>query len=221
MKGVDTLGLAPHFDGTGYPRWKVLMEAYLQAKDLDVWRVTDEGMKNGTKKEKQFDLIAKSIILSSLDVGVFNRVFNCENAHELWKTIKEQNEGSKEAANERYDCLLEEFSSFTQLANENAESMYSRQNVLVNEINALGVKDIRDLNINLKILQSLRKPDYDLVKAIIYEKKLKDLKPSHILSKSMAHELQIMPKSKKASQEKPKNHLLQPRAMPSQANKRM
>jgi hypothetical protein len=95
MKGVDTLGFAPHFDGTGYPRWKALMEAYLQAKDLDVWRVTDDGIKNGTKKEKQFHVIAKSIILSSLDVGVFNRVFNCENAHELWKTIKEQNEGSK------------------------------------------------------------------------------------------------------------------------------
>jgi hypothetical protein len=203
MKGVDTLGLAPHFDGTDYPRWKVLMEAYLQAKDLDVWRVTDEGMKDGTKKEKQFDVIAKSIILSSLDVDVFNRVFNCENAHELWKTIKELNEGSKEVANERYGCLLEEFNSFKQLANENAESMYSRLNVLVNEINALGVKNITDLNINRKILQSLRKPDYDLVKAIIYEKKLKELKPSHILIKIMAQELQIMPKSKKVPQEKP------------------
>jgi hypothetical protein len=179
------------------------MEAYLQAKDLDVWRVTNEGMKNGIKKEKQFDVIAKSIILSSLDVGVFNRVFNCENAHELWKTIKEQNDGSKEVANERYGCLLEEFNSFKQLANENVKSMYSRLNVLVNEINALGVKNITNLNINRKILQSLRKPDYDLVKAIIYEKKLEKLKPSHILSKIMAHELQIMPKSKKAPQEKP------------------
>jgi hypothetical protein len=160
-------------------------------------------MRNGTKKEKQFDVIAKSIILSSLDVGVFNRVFNCENAHELWKTIKEQNEGSKEVANECYSCLLEEINSFKQLANENAESMYSRLNVLVNEINALCVKNITNLNINLKILQCLRKPDYDLVKAIIYEKKLKELKPSHILSKIMAHELQIMPKSKKAPQEKP------------------
>jgi hypothetical protein len=203
MKGVDTLGLAPYFDGMGYPRWKVLMEAYLQSKDLDVWRVTGEGKKNGTKKEKQFDVIAKSIILSSLDVGVFNRVFNCENAHELWKTIKEKNKGSKEVANERYGCLFEEFNSFKQLANENAESMYSRLNVLVNEINALGVKNITDLNINHKILQSLRKPDYDLVKAIIYEKKLEELKPSHILSKIMAHELQIMPNSKKAPQEKP------------------
>jgi hypothetical protein len=82
--------------------------------------------------------------------------------------------------------------------------MYSRLNVLVNEINALGAKNITDLNINRKILQSLRKPDYDSVKAIIYEKKLKELKPSHILRKIMAHEPQIMPKSKKAPQEKPK-----------------
>jgi hypothetical protein len=95
MIGADTLGLAPYFDGTGYPQWKVLMEAYLEAKDLDVWRVTNEGVKNGTKKEKQFDVIAKSIILSSLDVGVFNRVFTCDNAYELWKPIKEQNEGTK------------------------------------------------------------------------------------------------------------------------------
>jgi hypothetical protein len=65
------------------------------------------------------------------------------------------------------------------------------------------VNTITDLNINLKILQSLWKPDYDLVKAIIYEKKLKELKSSHILSKIMAHELQIMLKSKKAPQEKP------------------
>jgi hypothetical protein len=78
-----------------------------------------------------------SIILSSLVVDVFNRVINCENAHELWKTIKEQNKGSKEVANERYGCLLEEFNSFKQLANENAESMYSHLNGLVNEINVL------------------------------------------------------------------------------------
>jgi hypothetical protein len=35
-------------------------------------------------------------------------------------SYKEKNEGSKEVANERYGCLLEEFNSFKQLANENA-----------------------------------------------------------------------------------------------------
>jgi hypothetical protein len=34
------------------------MDAYRQARDQDVWRVTDEGMKNGIKKEKQFYVIA-------------------------------------------------------------------------------------------------------------------------------------------------------------------
>jgi hypothetical protein len=68
-------------------------------------------------REKQYDVIAKSIILSSLNAGIFNRVFNCENDHELWKTIKEQNEGWKEVANERYSCLLEEFNIFKKFAN--------------------------------------------------------------------------------------------------------
>jgi hypothetical protein len=68
--------------------------------------------------------------------------------------------------------------------------------VLVNEINALGVKNITDLNINRKILQSLRKPDYDLVKAIIYEKKLEYLKTSHILSKIMAVDVKSVPHAK-------------------------
>jgi hypothetical protein len=81
--------------------------------------------------------------------------------------------------------------------------MYSRLNVLVNEINALDVKNITNMNINRKILQSLWKPDYDLVKAIIHEKNLEESKPSQILSKIMTHEIQIMPKSKNASQEKP------------------
>jgi hypothetical protein len=41
------------------------------------------------------------------------------------------------------------------------------------------------------------------VNAIIYDKKLEELKPSQILSKIMTHELKIMPKSKKVLQEKP------------------
>jgi hypothetical protein len=98
--------------------------------------------------------------------------------------------------------------------------MYSRLNVLVNEINALGVKNIMDLNIHRKILQSLRKPDYDLVKAIIYEQKLEELKPSHILRKIMARELQIMPHQRRRLKKSPKNHPLQLQAMLSQANKR-
>ena len=46
----------------------------------------------------------------------------------------------KDVANERYHVLIDKLNSFKQLDDENAESMYSRLNTLVNEINFLGVK---------------------------------------------------------------------------------
>ena len=87
-EGMSTDG-APFFDGTGFPRWKVLMQAHLQAGGLDVWRVTELDKKNETKAEKQYDAIAKSTLLSSLCDSIFNCVFACKNAHKLWPNCRE------------------------------------------------------------------------------------------------------------------------------------
>ena len=38
-------------------------------------------MKNKGQQEKQFDAIAKYVILSSFDDKIFNRLFACENAN--------------------------------------------------------------------------------------------------------------------------------------------
>lgn len=84
-------------------------------------------------------MIVKNIILSSLSQSIFNCVFTCENTNKLWMTIKENNEDSKDVSNERYDVLIDKLNSFKKLDNENIEAMYSRLNVLMNEINALGV----------------------------------------------------------------------------------
>ena len=97
---MDSLGPPPHFDGTGFQRWKILMQSHLQAKGLNVWRVTSEGMKSKSQQERQYDTTAKCIILSSLNENVFNRVYSCENAHKLWKTIIENHEGMEDVANE-------------------------------------------------------------------------------------------------------------------------
>ena len=50
---------------------------------------------------------AKCAILNSLGENVFNRVFTCENAKVLWKTISENHEGTKDVANERYHVLID------------------------------------------------------------------------------------------------------------------
>ena len=47
------------------------MEAHLQAKGLNVWRVTSEGVKSNSQQERQYDATAKCAILSSLSNTVF------------------------------------------------------------------------------------------------------------------------------------------------------
>ena len=67
--------------------------------------------------------------------------------------------------------------------------MYSRLNVLVNEINSLDVKKINDLELIRKILHSLRRPDYDLVTTFLHEKVLITMTPNEVLNKVTTHEL--------------------------------
>jgi len=71
-----------------------------------------------------------------------------------------------------YHVLIDKLNSFKKHDDENGESMYSWLNILVNEINFVGVKQIGDTELICKILHSLRRPDYDLVTTIIYEKVL-------------------------------------------------
>ena len=93
---MDPFRPAPRFDDTGFQRWKVLMQAHLQATGLNIWRVVSEDVKNNGQQEKQYDVTAKCIILSSLSDNVFNRVYSCANAKELWKTIIENHEGTED-----------------------------------------------------------------------------------------------------------------------------
>ena len=44
MVGMDT-SRPPHFDDTNFPYYKARMACHLEAVDLDVWRVTHDGMK--------------------------------------------------------------------------------------------------------------------------------------------------------------------------------
>jgi hypothetical protein len=101
------------------------MQVYLQATGLNVWRVASECIKNNGHQETQHDVPAKCIILSSLINNVFNHIYSCENAKELWKNIIKNHEGTEDVANERYHILIDKLNSFKQLDDENAEFMYS------------------------------------------------------------------------------------------------
>ena len=84
----------------------------LQAKGLDVWRVTEEGMRpRVTNKEWQLDASVKSILLSSLCTNAFNRVYSLTNAHDTWTNLIEIHEGTKDVHNKKYHVLVSELNS--------------------------------------------------------------------------------------------------------------
>jgi len=71
----------------------------------------------------------------------------------------------------------------------------------VNEINFLGVKQIGEMDLIRKTLHALRRPDYDLVTTILYEKELSTMTPNQVLNKVTAHELrnEIKPRAPPSS----------------------
>ena len=62
--------------------------------------------------------------------------------------------------------------NFKMLPNELVEHMYSRLNVLVEDINALEISPLSSSDVIRKILHSLHKPKYNIVTSLLYEKEI-------------------------------------------------
>ncbi|WVZ58257.1 hypothetical protein U9M48_008543 [Paspalum notatum var. saurae] len=129
-------------------------------------------MHSNSARERQFDAIAKSTLLSSLCDDVFNGVFASPNAHELWKQIVENHEDLVDVANQKYHVLADELTSSKQLDNESALDMFSCLNTLVNEINNIDLKQVTNGEVNRKIICCLRKPDYDIINTVFAQGRL-------------------------------------------------
>ena len=79
--GMDT-SRPPHFDSTNFPYYRARMACYLEAVDLEVWRVTRDRMKpiknsdkptKSDKKEIHFNARAKSCLFDSFSMDVLTK----------------------------------------------------------------------------------------------------------------------------------------------------
>jgi hypothetical protein len=74
------------------------MACYLEAVDLDVWRVTYDGMKpprnpekptTSEEKEIHLNARAKNYLYESLSMDIFNPVFTLKTTDEIWLKLHE------------------------------------------------------------------------------------------------------------------------------------
>ena len=85
-----------------------------------------------TNKERQLDALANSILLSCICVDAFKRVYSLTNAYDIWNSLIEIHEGTKDVRNKKYHVLVTKLNGIKQLPHESANDMYSRLNILVN-----------------------------------------------------------------------------------------
>ena len=73
--------------------------------------------------------------------------------------------------------------------NERVNDMYSRLNVLVEEIKALNVKKITDEDVVRKIISILLRPEYQVITMLLRQEDLENMTPANALGRIAAHEL--------------------------------
>src|SRR6266498_3254237 len=120
---------------------------------------------------------------------VFNRVCSCVTSHDIWTALELIHEGSKSVRNDRYDGLIKKFNTFVMNRNERVNDMYSRLNVLVEEIKALNVKKITDEDVVRKIISILQRPEYQVIATLLRQEDLERMTPMDALGRIAAHEL--------------------------------
>jgi hypothetical protein len=174
------------------------MEAYLEAIDVGVYRAASQGF---TKPKDPTNLIddevhyekwngkARNTIFRGLRKDVFNRVWNHKDAHALWSDICALHEGNKSECEERYHLVMKKLNSFEMIPNESANEMYSRLNVLVEEVNGLGLTQMQPSDVVRKILSVLPIDKYGHIVMVLHQGDLSTDTSTQMLGKINAHEM--------------------------------
>jgi hypothetical protein len=116
-------------------------------------------------------------------------VRNAKDAHELWTNLCALHEGTKSEREERYHIALKKINSFEMLPKESANDMYTRLNVLVEDLNALGLTQMSHSDVARRILSVLPVEKYGHIITVLHQSDLSTATPTQVLGKINDHEM--------------------------------
>ncbi|KAD4585519.1 hypothetical protein E3N88_23120 [Mikania micrantha] len=157
-----TLNKPPMFTPDDYDTWKVRMEGFIRNQDFKFWKSVLEGpfiptiaaagtggvamLKDATLYSdddyKRMDVDSKALWLIQMTIPnlIIHAFKKCKSAQELWNSLQQIYEGSKDVKENKKDMLKQNFENFCQEKNEKMTSQYLRYVQLVDELMAAGVK---------------------------------------------------------------------------------
>ncbi|GJY10656.1 hypothetical protein Tco_0378841 [Tanacetum coccineum] len=148
----------PLFESDSFIYWKNRFETYVKSKDLDLWHVITNGdfqpiEQNPKTKldevipfEKQSDDLkkrlaknneAKMVIYNALPRKEYERIFMCNAAKEIWKTLLITHQGNNQVKDNKIDLLEQQYEQFVISEDESIDSAFARFNTIITSLKAL------------------------------------------------------------------------------------
>ncbi|GMI95525.1 hypothetical protein HRI_003221800 [Hibiscus trionum] len=196
----------PFFNGVNYAYWKNRMKLFIQAYDLEAWKIIMRGYIAPTsnieswsvEEDKGFSTNAKAmhLIFCALGPDEYGRVSSCSNAKEIWDKLEVTHEGTNQVKETKIGLLNLSYENFKMDPEEDIKTMSDRFSVIVNGLKGYG-EVIPEDKLVRKMIYSL--PDsWDSKKtAIIEAKDLKVLKLDELIGSLLTHEMMSTGKEEK------------------------
>ncbi|GKA40227.1 zf-CCHC domain-containing protein [Tanacetum coccineum] len=186
-------------------------ETYVKSKDPNLWHVITGGdfqpiVKNPETKldevilfEKQTDDLkkkleknneAKMVIYNALPRKEYERIFMCNTAKEIWKTLLITRQGNSQVKDNKIDILVQQYEQFVISEDESIDSAFARFNTIITSLKALD-EGYSSKNYVRKFLRALHPKWRAKVTAIKELKDLTSLSLDELIGNLKVHEMII------------------------------
>jgi hypothetical protein len=96
-------------------------------------------------------------LYESLSMDILNQVFTLKTPNEIWLKLRELHDDTSNVREQKHCLVLNEYNSFAMKDNELVRDMYSHLNLIINELNSVGINinKLGDVDIVRKIISLL------------------------------------------------------------------
>ncbi|GKC58824.1 hypothetical protein Tco_1086422 [Tanacetum coccineum] len=199
------------FESDSFIYWKNRFETYVKSKDLDLWYVITNGdfqpiiqnsktkidevvlFKNQTddlKRRVAKNNEAKMVIYNALPRKEYERIFMCNTAKEIWKTLLITHQGNNQVKDNKIDLLVQQYEQFVISEDESIDSAFARFNTIITSLKALD-EGYSSKNYVRKFLRALHPKWRAKVTAIEESKDLTSLSLDELIGNLKVHEMII------------------------------
>ncbi|GJV24476.1 retrovirus-related pol polyprotein from transposon TNT 1-94 [Tanacetum coccineum] len=201
----------PLFENDSFIYWKNRFEAYVKSKDLDLWHAITNGdfqhieqnlktkLDEAIPFEKQSDDFkkrlaknneAKMVIYNALPRKEYERIFMCNTAKEIWKTLLITHQGNSQVKDNKIDLLIQQYEQFVISEDESIDSVFAMFNTIIISLKALD-KGYSSKNYVRKFLRALHPKWRAKVMTIEESKDLTPLSLDELIENLKVHEMII------------------------------